>query len=98
MKLNNGFAKNKVYQIAYFSSEDIITKNHPLLVINGGPGQDHKHLLFNSVWEEISNNQKVIFYDQRGTGSLKILNCEYDYSLEAYLLDVLSILKLKILK
>ncbi|MCK5705957.1 MAG: hypothetical protein KAI29_32630, partial [Cyclobacteriaceae bacterium] len=36
-----------------------------IIVIHGGPGQDYRYLL---PLKELSNEYRVVFYDQRGTG------------------------------
>jgi proline iminopeptidase len=36
-----------------------------LIIVHGGPGQDYKYLL---PLKELSDQYKVVFYDQRGTG------------------------------
>jgi proline iminopeptidase len=40
----------------------------PLIVANGGPGFDHSYLLCGDVWDTLSKDRRVVFYDQRGNG------------------------------
>lgn len=40
----------------------------PLLIVNGGPGFDHRYLLTSPVWDQLAQSRRVIMYDQRGTG------------------------------
>ena len=40
----------------------------PLVVVNGGPGFDHRYLLTSPVWDQLAQSRRVIMYDQRGTG------------------------------
>ncbi len=45
----------------------------PIIVLHGGPGFSHTYLKSSlSVWKKLSENQSVIFYDQRGTGKSTI--------------------------
>lgn len=43
-----------------------VGKGVPVIVLHGGPGLDHKHLL---TMSDLAENYKVIFYDQRATGN-----------------------------
>ena len=49
------------YHMEIFGSAD----STPLIVVHGGPGLDYEYL---KPLKELSNNYRVIFYDQRGTG------------------------------
>lgn len=40
----------------------------PLILVNGGPGLDHRYFHASSVWKDLSQRRAVIFYDQRGMG------------------------------
>lgn len=40
----------------------------PLVVLNGGPGEDHAYLHCSSAWDSLARNRTVVFYDQRGVG------------------------------
>lgn len=40
----------------------------PLVLINGGPGFDHRYFHSVKLWEGLSKHRKLVFYDQRGTG------------------------------
>jgi len=44
----------------------VIGKGEPVVVLHGGPGLDHNHML---PLAELDNNYKVVFYDQRTTGN-----------------------------
>jgi proline iminopeptidase len=45
----------------------------PLLIVNGGPGFDHRYEHITTAWNQIGKNRKVIFYDQRGNGQSSAL-------------------------
>ena len=49
------------YHMEIFGSADAT----PLIVVHGGPGLDYEYL---KPLKELSNDYRVIFYDQRGTG------------------------------
>lgn len=40
----------------------------PLVLVNGGPGFDHSYLHDTPVWNDLSRNHRIVFFDQRGTG------------------------------
>jgi proline iminopeptidase len=40
----------------------------PLIVVNGGPGFDHRYEHITTAWEQIGKSRKIVFYDQRGDG------------------------------
>jgi proline iminopeptidase len=40
----------------------------PLVVVNGGPGEDHSYLHCSSAWDSLARYRTVVFYDQRGVG------------------------------
>jgi proline iminopeptidase len=44
----------------------IIGEGQPVVILHGGPGFDHNHML---PLSELANGYKVIFYDQRATGN-----------------------------
>lgn len=45
----------------------------PIVVLHGGPGFSHTYLKSSTyVWDKLSENRSVIFYDQRGTGKSTI--------------------------
>jgi len=92
MKLKSTITKNNDCQVSHYISESGNESEIPLLIINGGPGQDYKHLLFSPVWEQIAKNRKIYFYDQRGTGRSLFLSDKYDYSLQSHLLDIITVL------
>lgn len=49
------------YHLETFGSAD----STPLIVVHGGPGLDYEYL---KPLKELSNDYRIIFYDQRGTG------------------------------
>lgn len=57
------YATNKDASKTYYK---IYRKGKPLLIINGGPGMDSNS--FETIAKQLSKNNKVILYDQRGTG------------------------------
>jgi proline iminopeptidase len=46
----------------------------PMIVVNGGPGFDHRYMVGNDVWDNLAKKRQVVFYDQRGLGKSKLLN------------------------
>jgi len=40
----------------------------PLILVNGGPGFDHRYMHCSDAWDRIAAHRKVVFYDQRGNG------------------------------
>jgi proline iminopeptidase len=44
------------------------TAELPVIAINGGPGLSHKYMIQNDVWQRLSAQRQIVFYDQRGTG------------------------------
>jgi proline iminopeptidase len=40
----------------------------PVFAVNGGPGLSHAYMLQNDVWQKVSEERQIVFYDQRGTG------------------------------
>lgn len=40
----------------------------PLVLVNGGPGLDHRYFHAAAVWQGLSKHRAIVFYDQRGTG------------------------------
>ncbi len=40
----------------------------PLVLVNGGPGFDHRYMHCSDSWDRLAANRKVVFYDQRGNG------------------------------
>lgn len=91
MQLKNKICSRNGINISYFSTEK--SNDDPVLVINGGPGQDHKHLLFSNVWEHLSQKRKIIFYDQRGIGESTIPPEKSNFSIPELLLDIVTILE-----
>lgn len=43
-------------------------KGAPLVVINGGPGLDHRSVASSHAWDLLAATRPVVLYDQRGTG------------------------------
>ena len=60
--IKEGFANVNDVQLYY----KIIGEGEPIVVLHGGPGFDHNHML---PFVELANDYKVIFYDQRATGN-----------------------------
>jgi proline iminopeptidase len=40
----------------------------PLVLVNGGPGLDHRYFHATPVWAGLSKYRPIVFYDQRGMG------------------------------
>ena len=62
-----GYAKNNDSSLTYYKT---FGKGEPLLIINGGPGMNSNG--FENMAKTLSENQKTIIYDQRGTGKSKL--------------------------
>ncbi|HEX5043620.1 MAG TPA: alpha/beta fold hydrolase [Candidatus Polarisedimenticolaceae bacterium] len=46
-----------------------VAPGRPLVVVNGGPGFDHRYLLVGDAWDRLAVSRRVVMYDQRGTGA-----------------------------
>ena len=46
----------------------------PLVILNGGPGFDHRHMHIGTAFDTLGKNRRIIFYDQRGNGRSGPLN------------------------
>ena len=44
----------------------VIGKGEPMIIVHGGPGMAHNYLL--KPFSQLADNNKLIFYDQRGNG------------------------------
>jgi proline iminopeptidase len=62
-----GYVKNNDSCLTYYKT---FGKGEPLLIINGGPGMNSNG--FENMAKTLSENQKTIIYDQRGTGKSKL--------------------------
>ncbi len=40
----------------------------PLVILNGGPGFDHRHMHIGTAFDLLGKDRRIIFYDQRGNG------------------------------
>ncbi|HXL23538.1 MAG TPA: alpha/beta hydrolase [Candidatus Dormibacteraeota bacterium] len=40
----------------------------PLVILNGGPGFDHRHMHIGTAFDTLGKDRRIIFYDQRGNG------------------------------
>ncbi|MFC7671211.1 alpha/beta fold hydrolase [Hymenobacter humi] len=60
----------------------------PLLVVNGGPGLSHAYLLPTDVWGQLARKRRVIFYDQRGTGTSRPVRAGAPQTLAAQVADL----------
>lgn len=58
--------KNTFIHDGITTSYQIFGKGEPVLIINGGPGMSSNN--FEALAESLSTNNRVIVYDQRGTG------------------------------
>lgn len=60
----------KLYYVVYVQGKEVdkvpSVDSPCLLVLHGGPGFDHKHMV--PFWSTLSDNLPVIFVDQRGNG------------------------------
>lgn len=60
----------------------------PLVVINGGPGFNHRYMLTTDVWDRLALHRRVVVYDQRGTGQSDPFRAGGDYTVDAHVADV----------
>jgi len=60
--IQEGFVNVKGIQLYY----KVIGEGEPVVVLHGGPGLDHNHML---PLAELADRYKVVFYDQRTTGN-----------------------------
>jgi proline iminopeptidase len=60
----------------------------PLIVVNGGPGFDHRYMTQNDVWKQIAKDRLVVFYDQRGTGKSKHISPNAVQTMDAEVADL----------
>lgn len=60
--IEEGFIKVKDAELYYM----VVGKGEPVVILHGGPGFDHIHML---PMSELAKDYKVIFYDQRATGN-----------------------------
>jgi proline iminopeptidase len=60
----------------------------PIFAVNGGPGLSHIYMVQNDVWQRLSHNRQVIFYDQRGTGASPLTNPSAPQTMEAQVADL----------
>lgn len=58
----------------------------PIIIVNGGPGMDHRYLLPGMVG--LARSHRLIFYDQRGTGRTEGDVNATTVSLDRYLADI----------
>ncbi len=63
--------KGKLFQGSsasiYYETQGNSTET-PLFVLHGGPGFEHRYFHYSNAFETISQQRKVIYYDQRGCG------------------------------
>ena len=60
----------------------------PVIAVNGGPGLSHAYMIQNDVWQRITADRLVIFYDQRGTGASKRLASGAPQTMAAQVADL----------
>lgn len=60
--IEEDFIKVKDAELYYM----VVGKGEPVVILHGGPGFDHIHML---PMSELAKDYKVIFYDQRATGN-----------------------------
>lgn len=60
----------------------------PLFAVNGGPGLSHIYMVQNDVWQRISADRQVVFYDQRGDGDSHLNNPGASQSMDAQVADL----------
>jgi proline iminopeptidase len=60
----------------------------PLIVVNGGPGLDHRYMTQNKAWQPIAKDRLVVFYDQRGTGTSRHMSPDAAQTMDAEVADL----------
>jgi proline iminopeptidase len=59
----------------------------PIIFANGGPGLP-RHASRAAAWDELAKHQTIVFYDQRGLGSSRLINPGAAQTLDAQVADV----------
>jgi proline iminopeptidase len=84
---HTGFVHTQQVDLGY---ETFGTKGSalPIIVVNGGPGLSHAYMLQNDLWQRLSAQRLVVFYDQRGTGESKLLQPNAPQIMDAQVADL----------
>lgn len=64
------------------------TNATPVIAVNGGPGLSHAYMLQNDVWQRLSHERQIVFYDQRGTGKSMRVVSGASQAMEAQVADL----------
>lgn len=57
----------------------------PLVIINGGPGLDHRYLHISDVWRRFGPTRRVVLFDQPGTGQSSPIGAQDTITIERVL-------------
>lgn len=60
----------------------------PVIAVNGGPGLTHAYMERNDLWARLSEDRRVVFYDQRGNGRSTRVTANAPQTLEAQVADL----------
>jgi proline iminopeptidase len=60
----------------------------PVIAVNGGPGLSHVYMIQNNVWERLSKDRRIVFYDQRGLGKSTRIRPGASQELDAQISDL----------
>jgi len=83
MEFSKGFVINRDYKTYYEVYGKLDSKTIPLIFLHGGPGGTFGS--YEPLTKLVNNGYCVIFYNQHGSGSSKILNKEKNlYNFETY--------------
>lgn len=63
----------------------------PVMIANGGPGLSHAYMIQNDVWNRLSKNRQIVFYDQRGTGKSNHMKSGASQDMTAQIVDLEAI-------
>jgi proline iminopeptidase len=63
----------------------------PVIVVNGGPGFDHRYMVQSDIWNTLAQRRQIVFYDQRGVGESKLINPEAEQTMAAQVADIEAI-------
>lgn len=63
----------------------------PVIVVNGGPGFDHRYMVQSDIWNTLAQRRQIVFYDQRGVGESKLINPKAEQTMAAQVADIEAI-------
>ena len=82
-----GVLRTPDVELSYYIYGDKLPVS-PVVVINGGPGFDHRYMVQNDVWNKLALRRQIVFYDQRGVGESKLINAKAEQTMAAQVADL----------